>query len=217
MEKEIPILTSEELRVLGVLMEKCKTTPDYYPMTINALTAGCNQKTSRRPVVEYDEATVAAAISSLKGQSLVSTAVGAGSRVVKYKHNFLTLYPVTDGELAVLCLLFLRGPQTPGELNTNSGRMHEFSSLESVQDTLNRLSQAEAAFVKELPRRPGQKETRYTHLLSENTEQWEEEEQPAGEPVKRPLHELEERLSVVEKELAEMKETLAMLVKELMG
>ncbi|MES2679603.1 MAG: YceH family protein [Bacteroidota bacterium] len=215
MEKELQLLSNEEQRVLGVLIEKSKTTPDYYPMTLNALTAGCNQKTSRRPVVDYDESTTMMAVNSLKGQSLVSTAVGAGSRVVKYKHNFFTLYPVNDAELAILCLLFLRGPQTPGELNTNSGRLHEFSGLESVQEALNRLSQMEPPFVKELPRRPGQKETRYAHLFGESQEP--DEDQPLTEPAMRPLNAMEERLSLLEKELAEVKETLAKLVKELMG
>lgn len=216
MEKELPQLSPEELRVLGVLMEKHKTTPDYYPMTLNALAAGCNQKTSRRPVVDYDEPTVMAAVNSLKGQSLVSTAVGAGSRAVKYKHNFLTLYPLTDAELAVLCLLFLRGPQTGGELNTNSGRLHEFVSLESVQETLLKLSEAQPPFVKELTRRPGQKETRYAHLFGESNEM-EEEKTGSAEHNSGAPHVLEERLSAVEIELAEVKETLARLMKEWMG
>src|SRR4051812_23163118 len=157
MEKELPILTAVEIRVMGALMEKSKTTPDYYPMTLNALTAACNQKTSRKPVVEYDEATVVIGLNSLKGQSLVSTAVGGSIRTVKYKHNFATIFPVSDAELAVLCLLFLRGAQTPGELNTNSARLYEFKSLESVHDVLNKLMHAEIPFVKELAKRAGQK------------------------------------------------------------
>src|SRR6187401_706384 len=128
----IPHLTPPEIRVLGSLMEKSKTTPDYYPMTLNALTAACNQKTSRSPVVEYDEETVVEALNSLKGQSLVATAIGGGSRVVKYKHNFTTVYDISPEELSILCLLMLRGPQTPGELNTNSARLYEFKSLEEV-------------------------------------------------------------------------------------
>jgi uncharacterized protein len=215
MEKELQLLSQEEQRVLGVLIEKSKTTPDYYPMTLNALTAGCNQKTSRRPIVDYDEPTTLAAVNSLKGHSLVSTAVGAGSRVIKYKHNFFTLYPVNDAELAVLCLLFLRGPQTPGELNTNSGRLHEFVSLDSVQETLNKLSQADPPFVKELVRRPGQKETRYVHLFGESAEP--DEDQLLTESTVRTVSPLEARLNLLEKELAEVKETLAKLVKELMG
>lgn len=215
MEKELPVLTAEELRVLGVLIEKNKTTPDYYPMTLNALTAGCNQKTSRKPVVEYDEPTVVMALNSLKGQDLIATAVGGGSRVVKYKHNFLTRYSITDAGLAILCLLMLRGPQTPGELNTNSGRLHEFSSLESVQETLNLLMSAERPFVTELPRRPGQKEARFAHLLGEVIVA--DEDQLPEEPARRSVNDLEGRVISLERELAEVKETLARLVKELLG
>lgn len=216
MERPVTILSAEEIRVLGVLMEKSKTTPDYYPMTVNAITAACNQKTSRRPVVEYDEETVSRALSSLKGQSLVATAVGGGSRVVKYKHNFGTIYPdVSDAGMAIICMLFLRGPQTPGELNTNSGRLYEFSSLESVHEALNALRQEPNPMVKELPRRAGQKETRFIHLFAEFNEAMEEES--AAEAPVHSGHALEARLSQVEKELAEVKEQVARLLKELNG
>lgn len=214
MENELPQLRAEELRVLGTLIEKSRITPDYYPMTLNALTAGCNQKTSRRPVVEYTEQEVAAAVNNLKGQSLVATAVGAGSRVIKYKHNFLTVYPVTDAELAILCLLFLRGPQTAGEINTNSGRLHEFSSLESVLENLERLAVAQPPYIRELPRRPGQKEVRFTHLFGHTPE---EQEEAVPEVAPRANSQLEERLAEVERELAELKDTVARLLKELMG
>lgn len=210
MEKELPLLSAEEQRVLGTLIEKSKTTPDYYPMTLNALTAGCNQKTSRKPVVDYDESTVVIALNSLKGQDLVATAVGGGSRVVKYKHNFLTRFQVSDGELAILCLLLLRGPQTPGELNTNSGRLHEFVSLESVQETLNALAQPEQSFVKELPRRPGQKEARYTHLLGEVLVQ--DDDFLPEEPARRSVNDLEARVTNLERELAELKSKLSELL-----
>jgi len=215
MEKELPLLTSEELRVLGALIEKSKTTPDYYPMTINALCAACNQKTSRYPVVEYDEATVARAISSLKGQSLVSTAVGAGSRVVKYKHNFSTVFPVAERELALLCLLILRGPQTPGELNTNSGRLFEFKSLESVHETLNSLMQTEVPYVRELPRRPGQKEARFIHLLGETA--YANEEHLGEAIIGNSPSDLEQRVNTLEKELNEVKLKLENLIRELNG
>src|ERR1700710_2355657 len=136
----LPILDAAELRVLGSLMEKSKTTPDYYPMTINGLTAACNQKTSRKPVVQYDEETVVLTINSLKKRGLVSTATGGSSRAVKYKHNFAIMFPVVPSEVALICLLMLRGPQTPGELNTNSGRLYEFESLDDVQEALEKLS-----------------------------------------------------------------------------
>jgi uncharacterized protein YceH (UPF0502 family) len=203
----LPLLNAAELRVLGALIEKSKTTPDYYPMTLNALTAACNQKTSRRPVVDYDEETVVLALNSLKGQSLVSTAVGGTSRTTKYKHNFTTVYPLSNAELAVLCLLFLRGPQTPGEINTNSGRLHEFSSLESVQEVLNQLGQANPAFVKELPKRPGQKEARYCHLLGDAPD--ETDDSIPEEPARRHVGELENRVASLEAELETVKQRLA--------
>ncbi len=202
----LPLLTAPEIRVLGALMEKSKTTPDYYPMTLNALVAACNQKTSRSPVVEYDEATVVEALDGLKGRSLVATAIGGGSRVTKYKHNFGTVYPVSDAALAIMCLLFLRGPQTPGELNTNSGRLYEFSSLDSVSGVLNELSSEEPAFVKELSKRPGQKEARFVHLFGDVPEHSVAEViQPSGFSHKAAL---EERVSYLERELAALKEAL---------
>ena len=209
----IPQLNSIEQRVLGSLIEKSKTTPDYYPMTLNALTAACNQKTSRKPVVDYDEETVVIALNSLKSQSIVSTAVGGSIRSVKYKHNFTTVYPLTDGELAIICLLLLRGAQTPGELNTNSARLHEFKSLEGVHDALNKLMSTENSFVKELPKRAGQKETRFTHLLGDQLNF--EEEDTYEEPARKHVSDIETRLSAVEQELAEVKETLAKIMKEL--
>jgi hypothetical protein len=211
----LPILDSTEIRVLGALMEKSKTTPDYYPMTVNSLTAACNQKTSRKPVVNYDEETVTNALNSLKRRGLVNTATGGGSRSIKYKHNFSLVFPIDNAGSTIICLLLLRGPQTAGELNTNSGRMFEFESLEEVQLELEKLSTPELPFVQQLPRRPGQKETRYTHLLSGAPDLTVDESEE--EVVYHPTSELEDRLSKVEAELAEVKATLDKLVKELMG
>ncbi len=210
MEKEIPILTSQEQRVLGTLIEKSKTTPDYYPMTLNALTAGCNQKTSRRPVVEYDEQDVVLALNSLKGRGLATTAVGGGSRVTKHKHNFSVRYTLSDAEEAILCLLLLRGPQTPGELNTNSGRLHEFVSIESVLETLTGLVQAEPPFIKELPRKPGQKEERYIHLFGEIEEN--DDHVPMQDSARISTTDLEIRVAALEQELAELKTKLSGLL-----
>ncbi|MDZ4664368.1 MAG: YceH family protein [Bacteroidota bacterium] len=212
--KELPILNAVEQRVLGSLIEKSIATPDYYPMTLNSLTAACNQKSSRKPVVEYDEETVIQALHNLKAQSLVSTAVGGSSRVIKYKHNFTTVHPLTDGELAIMCLLLLRGSQTPGELNTNSGRLHEFSSLASVLETLEKLRTGSHPFVKETSRRPGQKETRFVHLLGEvpvETEENTTEEEQASSPKIN----LESRVTKLEEELAAVKDILAKITKEL--
>jgi uncharacterized protein YceH (UPF0502 family) len=205
--KELPILNAVEQRVLGSLIEKSVVTPDYYPMTLNSLTAACNQKSSRKPVVEYDEQTVMNALNSLKSQSLVSTAVGASIRTAKYKHNFTTVYPLTEGQLAIICLLLLRGPQTPGELNTNSGRLHEFSSSGSVHEALDTLRTYGTGFVKELPRQAGQKETRFIHLLGEVPLET-ENVSSYNEPVRSSSNELESRVSALEAEVAELKEKL---------
>ncbi|SMC95255.1 YceH family protein [Pedobacter nyackensis] len=209
----LPILDATQLRVLGVLMEKSKTTPEYYPMTINAITLACNQKTSRKPVVQYDEQTVILALDTLKRKSLISTATGGSSRSVKYKHNFAIVFPVTPQEVAVICLLILRGPQTPGELNTNSGRMYEFESLDEVQSVLERLSDPEMPYVMQLPKRAGQKEVRYVHLLA-GVPDLAQFDQPE-DTYSRPATELETRLATVEQELAELKEAFEKLMKEL--
>jgi len=210
---KLPVLDAEELRVLGVLMEKSKTTPDYYPMSINSLTAACNQKTSRRPVVQYDENTVAQALNTLKKRGLISTATGGSIRGVKYKHNFAIVFPVIPAEVAIICLLMLRGPQTPGELNTNSARLHEFESIEEVQEVLERLSSPEMPFLMQLPRRPGQKEVRYAHLLCGIPEY--NDDDFADEPTSAGRGALEARVVKLETELAELKEAFDKLMKEL--
>ena len=212
----LPVLNAEEQRVLGCLIEKSRTTPDYYPMTLNALTAACNQKSSRKPVVDYDEETVVLTLDSLKKKKLISTVTGGGSRVVKYKHNFAIHFPVVPSDLAILCLLLLRGPQTPGEINTNSGRLYEFESIEEVVENLERLSSGEMLYVVQLPKRAGQKEARYAHLLGGEINIDDEDIFPE-EPARRNVGELEQRLSVVEEELAELKESFNKLMKELMG
>ncbi len=194
-------------------MEKSKTTPDYYPMTLNSLTAACNQKSSRKPVVDYEEETEVLALNSLKKKGLISTATGGSIRSVKYKHNFAIVFPLVPAEVALICLLILRGPQTPGELNTNSGRLHEFESLEEVQSVLEKLSQPETPFVKQLPRRSGQKEVRYAHLLG--TEVGFEEEELPAEPARKSVNELEARVTQLEQDYLVIKEALDKLMKEL--
>lgn len=210
-EIKIPVLNAEQIRVLGALMEKAKTTPDYYPMTMNGLVSACNQKTSRKPVVNYDEEVIGAALNSLKIAGLTSTATGGSIRNIKYKHNFAIVYPLLPSEVAVMCLLFLRGPQTPGEINTNSGRLYEFETLEEVQQTLEKL--ANEGYVKQLPKRPGQKEQRYMHLFAGDVE-FNEEDYSHDEPVKS-NSQLEERVAKLETELAELKENFDKLMKEL--
>jgi uncharacterized protein len=206
-QRSLPVLSPEEVRVLGALIEKSRTTPEYYPMTLNALTAACNQKTSRNPVVEYDEETVMSALNNLKSHSLVATAIGGGSRAAKYKHNFGTVYDVTDGQLALMCLLFLRSAQTPGELNTNSGRLYEFSGLESVQQALLALTQLKPPFVKELPKRSGQKEARFIHLFGGEIRDW--DENAPQESTRKNVSTLEARVAALEQEIEKLKEVLS--------
>ncbi len=212
----LPVLNAQEIRVLGVLIEKSKATPEYYPMTVNSIMVACNQKTSRKPVVQYDEQIVISAIDTLKKKGLVSTVTGGTSRTVKYKHNLASNYQLAPEEAAVICLLLLRGPLTPGEINASSGRLYEFDSLEEVQQVLEKLSGGNPAFVTTLSRKPGQKEIRYIHLLGEGIEQYEEEviENNHGSSA---IEEVEARLSKVEAELAEMREAFNKLMKELMG
>src|SRR5690606_4419939 len=161
----LPQLTFEEQRVLGVLIEKSRATPEYYPMTLNAILIACNQKTSRNPVVQYDDETIMETIDSLKKKGLLSTATGGGSRSIKYKHNLGIKFPLVPVDLTVICILLLRGAQTPGEINNNSGRLYEFESLEEVQEILNHLAEADTPYIQQLPKRPGQKEQRYIHLF----------------------------------------------------
>lgn len=209
----LPQLTAEELRVLGALIEKSKTTPDYYPLTLNSLHTACNQKSSRNPVVDYDEETVVLALDSLKKKQLIAHVIGGG-RALKYRHTIAVSYPLDPAETSVLCLLMLRGPLTAGEINSNSGRLHEFDSLQEVQETLDNLANYETPFVQLLPKKPGQKEARYCHCFAEVPEY---DETAAGEPARKNVSELEERLTKVEGELAEVKEKLELLMKELMG
>ena len=211
--KPIIILDPIEIRVAGSLMEKSKTTQEYYPMTLNALMLACNQKASRKPIVQYDESTVMSAINSLTKKGLVSTATGAGNRVIKYKHNFALVYPFNPADLAVLCLLFLRGPLTPGEINSNSGRLHTFESLAEVLQVVEKLKQGDVPFIAQLPKQPGQKEQRFRHLFCE-TLPLDLDEVATSE---NPMSKLESRLETVEKELGELKSSVEKLMKELMG
>jgi uncharacterized protein len=152
-----------EIRVLGCLIEKQRTTPDVYPLSLNALRAACNQATNRDPVVDYDEETIRAALSRLERRRWARLASGPGSRAVKFRHLLGDALSVSEPELAVLGALMLRGAQTPGELKGRTERLHSFSSLADLQETLDGLIERE--LVARLPRRPGQKEERYLQLL----------------------------------------------------
>jgi uncharacterized protein len=206
-------LDAEEIRVMGSLIEKSRATPEYYPMSLNGLTAACNQKSSRKPIVHYEEATVMLILDRLKRKGLVSTATGAGIRSTKYKHNLALKYPFTPDELAVLCLLFLRGPLTPGEINSNAGRLFEFDSLEEVQQVLEKLSSGETIFVQQLPRQAGQKEMRYIHLFG--GEELMEEYLQEPKTFAQTTNDYETRLASVEQELAGLKAAFESLMKDL--
>ncbi|MBD3422377.1 MAG: DUF480 domain-containing protein [Chitinivibrionales bacterium] len=163
----LKILTETEIRVLGVLIEKELTTPEYYPLTLNALVNGCNQKSNRDPVVQLTEGEVSRAVSSLKDKHLLWERHASGSRTVKYEHNVTDAYDLAKGELALLCVLLLRGPQTIGELRTRSQRMHSFENLDETRRVLDGLiKREEDPLATALSRQPGQKEERFMHLIS---------------------------------------------------
>lgn len=159
-------LDETEARTLGSLIEKQLATPDYYPLTLNALVQACNQKNNRHPVVSYDEATVERAIESLRRKNLLYIFYGSASRVPKYKHAATEVLHLSQHELAVLCVLLLRGAQTAGELRERAGRLREFAGVEELEAALSSLTTREDALAVKLPRLAGQKEPRYMHALS---------------------------------------------------
>jgi uncharacterized protein len=164
------VLSSVEARVLGSLTEKDITTPDYYPLSLNALVNACNQKNNRDPVMNLDEGAVREALDSLQQKRLTGPTSSADSRVTKYEHRFQEVFNFTRGETAVLCVLLLRGAQTPGELRGRTERLHRFEDLTDVQSTLQRLIQRDPPLATVLSRQPGTKESRYMHLLSGEVE-----------------------------------------------
>jgi uncharacterized protein YceH (UPF0502 family) len=164
------LLNEVECRVLGSLIEKEITTPEYYPLSLNALLNACNQKSNREPVTNLGEAAVRQALHSLDGQSLVRSVSASDSRVTKYEHRLQEAFNFYRHEIAILCVLLLRGPQTPGELRTRAERMHPFDDLNAVQSSLQHLMKREPPLVKVLRRQPGTKESRYAHLLSGDVE-----------------------------------------------
>jgi uncharacterized protein YceH (UPF0502 family) len=188
-----------EIRVLGCLLEKQRTTPDQYPLSLNALRLACNQATNRDPVVEYDEPTIRSALDELSRRGWVRLASGAGSRAVKYRQLFEEALGLAVDELAVLTVLMLRGPQTLGELKQRTERMHRFGSLEDVAGTLDALAARELAARQ--PRKPGQKDDRYAQLLGGR-----EEPPAAAEPARAGL---EERVRRLEEAVAALQDRLA--------
>jgi uncharacterized protein len=159
-------LTEVEARVVGALIEKQLTTPEYYPLTMNALIAACNQKSNRDPIVSYNEQTVQQAVDALREKNIVYVFYGSTSRVPKYKHILPKALEIDERETAVMCVLMLRGAQTIGELRGRTGRLYEFSGLGEVQETLDGLMKRDEPLVVKLERQAGQSEARYAHLLS---------------------------------------------------
>ena len=206
------VLNAAEARVLGSLVEKDITTPDYYPLSLNALINACNQKNNREPVTNFDEETVRLALRNLSDKQLAGMARGAEGRVAKYEHRLQEVYNFTRPETAILCVLLLRGPQTPGELRGRSERMHRFEDLDEVLSGLQQLMRREPPLAKALGRRPGTKEIRYAHLLSGDVEAWEPPAEMASSGVtdenERVAH-LEAQVSALQSEVAELKQQMA--------
>ena len=218
-------LSDIEARVLGALIEKDMTTPEYYPLTLNALVNACNQKSNRHPLVNYDSDKVARAIERLQGERLAAVLTGRGHRVPKYRHWAWETLALGRREMAVLCVLLLRGAQTPGELKERAQRMFAFDDLAAVESCLGRLMARDPALVVELPRRPGTRETRYVHLLRGEPPA---EEMPEADgafvlgegPVTRPARAAsadDARLASLEARVAQLENQLSALRDELAG
>ncbi|MFL6332772.1 MAG: YceH family protein [Pyrinomonadaceae bacterium] len=203
------LLSEAEVRVLGSLAEKQVTTPDYYPLTMNALVHACNQISNRDPVVQYDERQVEEAVDSLRLKNLVYIFYGAESRVPKYKHMMREVLSLAPPELAALCVLMLRGPQTVGEVRGRTGRMYEFTDLREVETTLEGLAQREEPLVTKLPRQAGRKEARYAHLLSGQPAVEEETEGQLNAPAPRARSGESERVVRLEAEVERLSGELA--------
>jgi len=207
------VLTETEARVLGALVEKDVTTPEYYPLSLNALVNACNQKSNRDPVMQLDEDAVRDALSVLQEHRLAGPAGGADSRVTKYEHRTQEVFNFTRAEIAVLCVLLLRGPQTPGELRGRTERMHRFETLDDVQSALHKLIERLPPLAKMLPRQPGTKESRYAHLLGGDVVASEAPElaTPAAAHHSADtdrLARLEEEISALRREVAELNDQL---------
>src|SRR5215471_18393736 len=197
-------LSDVEARVLGALVEKEITTPEYYPLSLNALINACNQKSNREPVMNLDEDAVRSAIRSLNDEGLTRFA-STDSRVGKYEHRLNETFNFHRHEVALLCVLLLRGPQTPGELRSRTDRMYAFEDLESLHNALNLLAKREPPLVQVLPRQPGTKESRYIHLLSPAPQTSSEEHAQRDEPA-APRR---DHITVMEAEIAQLKAEVA--------
>lgn len=208
-------LTDVEVRVLGCLIEKAITTPDYYPLTLNALTNACNQKSNRNPVVSYEETTVVRGLDGLRDKGLANMVYKADSRAPKYQHFFVEKLELSPGDVAVLCELMIRGPQTPGELRAHTERMHDFGGLEEIEGALRGLMEREHPLVVRLPRQPGRKEQRYAHLLSGRPEIQEQEPAVAAESATLQVRSENERIARLEDEVKAIRAEIENLKKAL--
>ena len=204
------VLTPAETRILGCLLEKERITPENYPLSLNSLIAACNQSTNRDPVVSYDEKAVEAGVNSLREKKLATMTLGAGSRVPKYRHNLLNHFELNQREVALLCVLLLRGPQTPGELRSRTERLQFFDSLEQVESFL-----ADNSLVRVLPARPGQKERRYIQLIS--GEPLLPGDFEAEIPLSAPKENSQSRIEALENEIAALKAEVRQLREELLS
>ena len=215
MANTLPVLSLLETRVLGVLVEKERTVPDTYPLTLNALVAGCNQKSSRDPVLEASDAEVQATVDRLKALSLVMET--SGGRVMRYAHNVGRVLHLPPQSVALIAVLFLRGPQTPGELRINSERLHKFGDLLAVQAFLDELAERkEGALVRELPRQPGARENRWVHLLSGEPAVDAPAAAAAGDAVSASeIATLRAEIAELRRRVGALSETVARLAKEL--
>jgi uncharacterized protein YceH (UPF0502 family) len=206
-------LTAIETRVLGSLVEKDITTPDYYPLSLNALVNACNQKNNREPVMSLDEQTVRDALSTLQEKRLAGPASGADSRVSKYEHRLQEVFNFDRREIAIVCVLLLRGPQTSGELRGRSDRMYHFETLDDVISTLDRLAQRDPALVAILPRQPGTKESRYMHLFSGEPPDLDVVREST--PATKATNSAGDRLSALEHEVARLRQELSEVQQQL--
>jgi uncharacterized protein YceH (UPF0502 family) len=202
-----------EVRILGSLLEKEITTPDYYPLSLNALINACNQKSNRDPVMALDESAVTQALDSLNEKNLAGQVTSADSRVPKYAHRLPEVFNFDRREMAVLSVLLLRGPQTPGELRGRAERMYKFDDLAVVESTLRHLIEREPPLVKKLARQPGTKESRYAHLLAGDVEGWIAAEE--AQPVAAAGGQDEQRITRLETEVQSLRTEIAALRQQL--
>jgi len=204
------ILDATEIRILGCLIEKELTTPEYYPLSLNSLTNACNQKSNRNPIVSFEEADVAQGLEGLQAKGLARKTVTPGSRVTKHRHSILDKFDLSRQEIAILCELMLRGPQTMGEIRTHAERMSPFESLEVVEKILQALMDYDPALVIKLPREIGRKECRHIHLFSGSSSHDLSAEPAAPQvTVQERISRLEEETSRLRSELEELKQTFA--------